>query len=159
MVSDNGFTYSAEELRSLPKLPGVKKELGRQGVTWKFILKRALWYGIFWERLVGLTKSAIKKVLGRCHISLMVLMVLETIIIEIEAVLNDHPLTFVSSELGDVAPLTPANLCMVEGSLIYHTKWLTLMNLLIQAMVIQIPYADKLSPSSDITRLLEEMAK
>ena len=120
MIFDNGFTYSAEELRSIPQLPEVKKELGRQGVTWKFILKRAPWYGIFWEWLVGLTKSAIKKVLGRCHISLMVL---ETIIVEIEAVLNDCPLTFVSSELGDVEPMTPAHLCMVEGSLIYHTKW------------------------------------
>ena len=33
------------------------------------------------------------------------------------------------------------------------------MNLLIQAMVTQITYADELSPSSDITRLSEEMAK
>ena len=35
---------------------------------------------------------------------------LETIIVEIEAILNDHPLTFVSSELGDPEPLTPAHL-------------------------------------------------
>ena len=61
----------------------------------------------FWERLTGITKTAIKKVLGRCHISLSML---ETIIVEIEATLNDCPLTFVSSELGDPEPLTPANL-------------------------------------------------
>ena len=109
MISDNGSTYlsAAEELRSLMQLPEVKEELGRRGVIWKFIPKRAPWYGGFWERLIGLTKSAIKKVLGRRHISLMVL---ETIVIEIEAVLNDRPLTFVSSELGDVEPLTPAHL-------------------------------------------------
>ena len=109
MISDNGSTYlsAAEDLRSLMELPEVKEELGRRGVTWRFIPKRAPWYGGFWERLVGLTKSAIKKVLGRRHISLTVL---ETIIVEIEAVINDHPLTFVSSELGDVEPLTPAHL-------------------------------------------------
>ena len=109
MISDNGSTYlsAATELQSLMKLPEVKEELSRRGVTWKFIPKRAPWYGGFWERLVGLTKSAIKKVLGRRHISLTVL---ETIVVEIEAVINDRPLTFVSSELGDVEPLTPAHL-------------------------------------------------
>ena len=56
---------------------------------------------------MGLTKSAIKKVLGRHHISLTVL---ETVVVEIEAVTNDRPLTFVSLELGDIEPLTPAHL-------------------------------------------------
>ena len=109
MISDNGSTYlsAAEELRSLMKSPEVKEELGKRGVTWKFIPKRAPWYGGFWERLVGLTKTAIKKVLGRRHVSLPTL---ETIVVEIEAVLNDRPLTLVSSELEDLEPLTPAHL-------------------------------------------------
>ena len=65
------------------------------------------WYGGFWEWLIGLTKIAIKKVLGRRHVSLPIL---ETIIVEIEAILNDCPLTFVSSEFGDPEPLTPTHL-------------------------------------------------
>ena len=40
----------------------------------------------------------------------MSLSILETIIVEIEVILNDRPLTFVSSELGDPEPLTPAQL-------------------------------------------------
>ena len=46
MISDNGSTYlsAAEDLRSLMKLPEVKEELGRRGVTWRFIPKR---YGGF----------------------------------------------------------------------------------------------------------------
>ena len=56
---------------------------------------------------MGLTKSALKKNLGRRHISLILL---ETVIVEIEAVINDRPLIFISSELGDVEPLTPAHL-------------------------------------------------
>ena len=56
---------------------------------------------------MGLTKTAIKKVLGRRHVSLQAL---ETIVVEIKAILNDRPLTFVLSEMGDPEPLTPAHL-------------------------------------------------
>ena len=56
---------------------------------------------------MGLTKTAFKKVLGRRHVSLQAL---ETIVVEIEAILNDRPLTFVSSEMGDPELLTPAHL-------------------------------------------------
>ena len=63
--------------------------------------------GGVWERLIRLSKTAIKKVQGRRHISLPIL---ETIVVEVEAILNDHPLTFVSSELEDPEPLTPAHL-------------------------------------------------
>ena len=109
MISDNGSTYlsAADELHTLMELPEVKDELGKRGVSWQFIPKRAPWYGGFWERLIGLTKTAIKKVLGRRHVSLPTL---EMIIVEIEAILNDRPLTFVSSEFGDPEPLTPAHL-------------------------------------------------
>ena len=109
MISDNGSTYlsASEELRSLMASPTVKKELGRRSVSWRFIPKRAPWFGGFWERLIGLSKLAIKKVLGRRHVSLLTL---ETITVEIEATLNDRLLTYVSSELGDPEPLTPAHL-------------------------------------------------
>ena len=85
----------------------VKEELGKRGVSWRFIPKKAPWYGGFWESLIGLTKTAIKKVLGRRYVSLPAL---ETIIVEIEATLNDRPLTFVSSAFGYPEPLTPAHL-------------------------------------------------
>ena len=53
-----------EELCKLMELTEVKEELGRRGLSWQFIPKRAPWYEGFWEWLVGLTKMAIKKVLG-----------------------------------------------------------------------------------------------
>ena len=109
IVSDNGSTYlsAAEELKELLSSRNLIESLNRQGVIWKFIPKRAPWYGGWWERLIGLTKTALKKTLGRAHMSLIVL---ETLVVEIEAVLNDRPLTYTPSELEEMDPLTPAHL-------------------------------------------------
>ena len=50
---------------------------------------------------------SLKKVLGRANISLLML---ETLATEIEALLNDRPLTYVSTDVQDAEPLTPAHL-------------------------------------------------
>ncbi|XP_071133960.1 uncharacterized protein [Mytilus edulis] len=71
------------------------------------VTKRAPWYGGFWERLIGLTKNCIKKVLGRSYVSLDVL---NTTVIEVEAILNDRPLTYISTDPIDEDPLTPSHL-------------------------------------------------
>ena len=109
MISDNASTYlaAADELKNLFQSTSLKETLGRQGVEWKFIPKRAPWFGGFWERLIGLTKNALKKVLGQSFVSLTSL---QTITTEIEAFLNNRPLTYVSSESDDPNPLTPAHL-------------------------------------------------
>jgi len=108
-VSDNASTYlaAADELKQLLQSKHLTEELGRKGVQWQFIPKRAPWYGGWWERLIGLTKMSLKKVLGRSKISLTVL---QTLVVEVEAILNDQPLTHVSSDLDDNEPLTPAHL-------------------------------------------------
>lgn len=54
-----------------------------------------------------LTKQSLRKVLGRAFVTLPVL---QTIVVEIEAVLNDCPLTYVSTDVRDVEPLTSAHL-------------------------------------------------
>ena len=109
VISDNASTYlsAAEELTELFNSVDLANTLSKQGITWKFIPKRAPWYGGFWERLIGLTKSCLKKVLGRAHINLLTL---QTLVVEIEAILNDRPLTYVSSDAQDPDPLTPADL-------------------------------------------------
>ena len=61
----------------------------------------------FWERLIGQTKTTQKKILGRAHI---ILQGLQTIIVEVEAVLNDRPITYVSSDVDYPVPLTPSHL-------------------------------------------------
>jgi len=88
MISDNASTYlaAANEIEQLMRSTVVQDDLRNRGTAWKFIPKRAPWYGGFWERLIGLTNMTLKKVLGRTFISLTGL---QTIFTEIEAVLND----------------------------------------------------------------------
>ena len=57
--------------------------------------------------MIGLTKGALKNTLGGAHVSLIVL---ETLVVEIEAVLNDRPLMYTPSELEEMDPLSPAHL-------------------------------------------------
>jgi len=109
MVSDNTSTYlsTAQRLKEMLGSEELHTVLSRCSVTWKFIPKRAPWYGGYWKRLIGLTKGALKKVLGRVHISLRML---QTLIVEVEATLNDRPLTYLSEDPRDPEPLTPSYL-------------------------------------------------
>ena len=48
---------------------------------------------------------------------------LQTLIVEIKTVLNDRPLTYVSSDLNDVEPLTPSHLiCGRRITSLSHTE-------------------------------------
>ena len=108
MISDNATTYTAaKHLRKLFNSPAVPEALSRRRTEWRFIPARSPWYGGFWERLLGLTKTSLKKILERQYVSMETL---QTIVTEIEAVLNDRPLTHVSSSLHILEPLTPSHL-------------------------------------------------
>ncbi|XP_069105792.1 uncharacterized protein [Argopecten irradians] len=61
----------------------------------------------FWERLIGLTKNCLRKVLGRAYVNYDLLM---TVITEIEAILNDRPLTYIGADVTELSPLTPSHL-------------------------------------------------
>jgi hypothetical protein len=123
MVSDNASTYqsAAEELILLFNSAELETNLSKRGIQWKFIPKRAPSYGGFWERLIGLTKNSLKKVLGKANVTLEEL---QTISSETEAILNDRPLTHVSSELEDAEPLTDNPIYCMAGELpIYPTPF------------------------------------
>jgi len=118
MISDNASTLlvTAEDLQNLFESETLQRELGCHNVTCRFIPKRAPWYGGFWERMVGLTKQAIKRTLGR---ALVTLQQLETTVIEIEAMRNDRPLTYVFPEFSHPEPPT----CCLEEE---YVKYLIL---------------------------------
>ena len=60
-----------------------------------------------WGLLLGLMKTVLKKVLGR---SFIILEALQTLVVKVEAVLNDRPLTHLSTDVTDPEPLTPSYL-------------------------------------------------
>ncbi|XP_063436301.1 uncharacterized protein LOC134717737 [Mytilus trossulus] len=109
MMSDNALTFKAasNEISRLCNSRKVKENIQNYGIEWKFIPNRAPWFGGMWERMIGLTKISLKKVLGRAHVNNETL---RTVLTEIEATLNDRPVTYISTDIRDPEPLTPSHL-------------------------------------------------
>ncbi len=109
MMSDNGsaFKAAAEQITRSNKNNRLSQTLADTGTVWKFIPVRAPWFGGYWERLIGLTKRAIKTTLGKSCVSLEML---TTIVTEIEGTLNNRPITYISTDIKDASPLTPSHL-------------------------------------------------
>ena len=82
----------------------VESYVAKEGIRWKFITEYAPWMGGFYERLVKSVKKALRKAIGKSCLSYTQL---ETIITEIEAVLNSRPLCYIGDETDMGHVLTP----------------------------------------------------
>ena len=109
MYSDNAsnFTSASKTLKQISESSIIRDYFLENNVVWKFITPRAPWHGGMWERLIGLTKTTFRKMVGKALLSKADL---ETIIPQIEATLNNRPLTYISDDIRDVQPLTPSQL-------------------------------------------------
>lgn len=108
LVSDNGKTFhaTAKFLRSIFKDPTVEEYLAVQGCQWVFNVECAPWWGGVFERMVRSTKRCLRKLVGRASFTRDEML---TAVVEIEAVINSRPLSYVSAT--DVEePLTPSHL-------------------------------------------------
>ena len=89
----------------------VKKFYADHGFFWKYIVECAAWcvcvWRSFYERLVRSMKINLRKNLGRSSLTHSEL---ETFLIELEAIINSRPLTFIYSELEEPSSHTPAHL-------------------------------------------------
>ena len=72
--------------------------LSKYRIEWKFIPCRAPHFGGVWERLIGITKQCLKKLLGKNLVSLVEL---QTMLCKIECQINNRPLTYVTNEIND----------------------------------------------------------
>ena len=97
IISDNGKAFVSEEVQDFA---------ASKNIQWKFNFETAPWQGGFFERMVGSTKRCLKKLLFRSTVTFNELL---TLLHQIEAVIDNRPLTYVYSELTDV-PLTPNHL-------------------------------------------------
>ncbi|KAL9978596.1 hypothetical protein ACROYT_G016131 [Oculina patagonica] len=110
ITSDNAKTFrsSSQDIRKITRAEEVWRYLANKQITWNFIVEKAPWWGGFWERLVRSIKKPLKKVLGR---STLRFDELETVLAEIEAVINSRPLTYVYDDEESISyPLTPSDL-------------------------------------------------
>ncbi|KIH53908.1 integrase core domain protein [Ancylostoma duodenale] len=94
VLSDNATTFrsASDTLHVIYTRAAVEKltsEFTKRKITWKFITPLSPWKGGFYERLVGLFKSAFRKSVRR---TLLPLQQFQTLVFEIEAVLNARPL-------------------------------------------------------------------
>ena len=108
--SDNAKTFksSAREVRKIARAEEVWRYLTDKQITWNFIIERAPWWGGYWERLVRSIKRPLKKVLGRTTLKFDEL---NTVLVEIEAVINSRPITYVYDDEESISyPLTPSDL-------------------------------------------------
>ena len=113
VISDNATTFkaSASFLKSLFDDPAVKQYFEDQKIRWKFIAPLSPNEGGFYERMVGVVKGCLRKSLFKKLLSWDELV---TLLMEIEQCVNNRPLTYISSALPDVEPLTPNHLLKGE---------------------------------------------
>ena len=108
IISDNSKTFKAADkvIAEILNRPEIEEFFAGVRVKWNFNLEKAPWWGGFFERLVKSTKRCLKKIIGTTRLSYEEL---QTVLVEVEAILNSRPLTYVTSEDLE-EPLTPSHL-------------------------------------------------
>ena len=88
-------------------IQGVLRHAAEEGITWEFIVEGAPWWGGFYERMVGVMKALMRKIIGN---ALLTVKEFETVLCKVEATINARPITFQYNVHGEPSPLTPNDL-------------------------------------------------
>ena len=119
IISDNQLTFKkAEKIVQLSISEYLGKELNDEtvqnylaenGITWSYITERSPHRGAFYERLNRSLKEPMRKVLGRARVNYAEMY---TILTDIEAALNQRPLTYLGSDPKNPQAVTPSHLAI-----------------------------------------------
>ncbi|XP_026112361.1 uncharacterized protein LOC113091129 [Carassius auratus] len=113
IISDQGtnFRGAETELREAFKEmePRLQEQLASYQITFRMNPPAAPHFGGAWEREIRSVKSALRVVIGSQSVPEDVL---QTVLIEVEGILNSKPLGYVSSDVADLDPITPNMLLM-----------------------------------------------
>ena len=90
--------------------PSVHTYLSDLRIKWSLIIELSPWMGGFCELLVGITKMSLRKSIGRVSVTSFQL---QTILTEIEAVINTRPWVFVHNDL-EKQIITPAHFISIN---------------------------------------------
>ena len=109
VYSDNGSTFcsAAEQLPKLINSIDLHNSLRKRNINWVKILPYAPSQGGSWESMVKLIKNSLGRVLEGVRRKPS-LIELQTFVSDAVRIVNDRPLTTVSSVPNDLSPLTPA---------------------------------------------------
>ena len=86
-ISDNFSTFESIEVTDF---------LRCYDISWEFVLQKSPWRGGFYEKLIGITKMSLKKVVGKARPSYDKLV---TVICEIENSIDSRPLTYLKKRI------------------------------------------------------------
>uniref|UniRef100_A0A7I4YA28 Integrase catalytic domain-containing protein n=2 Tax=Haemonchus contortus TaxID=6289 RepID=A0A7I4YA28_HAECO len=111
ILSDNATTFCAAD-NTLQEL--ISNYSSSRHIQWKFTTPLSPWKGGFYERLVGLVKSSFRKSIGR---SLLPLPQFQTIICEIEAIINSRPIASISDTTSSPTILRPIDFISPQAHL------------------------------------------
>jgi transposase InsO family protein len=98
VYSDNGgaFVKASKWLEQLRKDESLRGFTEEYDIKWKFNLSRAPWWGGQFERLIGVVKSAMYKVIGGGHLTWDEL---SEVLLDVEIQINRRPLSYVEDDI------------------------------------------------------------
>ncbi|XP_045455426.1 uncharacterized protein LOC123665124 [Melitaea cinxia] len=116
IYSDNGTTFvgTFHELSTLLKRLSPA-DTTEEGIRFTFIPAYAPHFGGLWESAVKSVKHHLRRVLSLTFLDYEEM---NTLLIQVEAILNSRPLTPLSDDPSDLCPLTPAHL-LIGRSLLF----------------------------------------
>ena len=82
----------------------ISKHCAIEQIDWRFNPPTATWWGIWWERLTRFLKQLLRKTLGKASLTYEELV---SVMCDCESVINSRPLTYVSEDATDLAPIIP----------------------------------------------------
>ena len=120
LFSDNGTNFVATNrfLVSLQECNEVRNYFVDKRITWVHNSPRASWQGGMFERLIGVVKSSLHKALHHRQVSSNEL---ATILMEVEAVVNNRPLVYVNKDVTNEDTITPAHMLYGRKLFLYPT--------------------------------------
>lgn len=115
--SDNGTNFIGAERELRETLSSwnksrIQKAMLQKGVQWSFNPPGGSHYGGVWERVIRMVKRILSSIL---HQQTLDDEGFHTVLCEIEAILNDRPITKLSDDPNDLEALTPNHLLKMKG--------------------------------------------
>ncbi|UYV84524.1 hypothetical protein LAZ67_X002445, partial [Cordylochernes scorpioides] len=106
VYSDNGTNFRGM-VNTLKKIDfsRLKCDPTLKNITSKFIPSGAPWWDGWWERLIGMMKQLLFRILGQTSLGYEEL---STVMCDVESLMNSCPLTYLTEESEDLVPLTPS---------------------------------------------------